>query len=67
MGIFVDKGMLKIDKIRLLREIYVLHKGINHREIHEIKGQDIDKWQDIAEKFLLEMTNIIDQILDSKK
>jgi len=64
---FVDKGMLKIDKVRLLRDIFTIHKGINHREIHEIKGEDIDKWQDIAEKFLLEMTHIIDQILDSKK
>ncbi|MDO8508072.1 MAG: nucleotidyltransferase domain-containing protein [Nanoarchaeota archaeon] len=64
---FVDKGMTKIENVRLLRDIYVLHKGITHREIHEIKGEDIDKWQDIAEKFLMEMTKIIDQILEMKK
>ncbi len=64
---YVDKGMLKIERVRELREIYVLHKGIMHRDIHEIKGDEIDKWQDIAEKFLLEMTRLIDKILDMKK
>lgn len=64
---FVDTGLLKIDRIRELREIYVLHKGITHHEIHEVKGSDIEKWQDIAEKFMLEMTRLIDKILDAKK
>ncbi len=64
---FVDTGMMKLDRVRELREIYVLHKGIMHREIHEVKGHEIDKWQFIAEAFLLEMTRIIDGLLDSKK
>ncbi len=62
---FVDSGMLRIDKVRALRDIYVLHKGIVHREIHEVKGEEIDKWQDIAEKFLYDMSKLIDQILES--
>lgn len=62
---FTDRGMLKIDKVRQLREIYLLHKGISHREIHEVNGKDIDAWQDIAEEFLLTMTKIIDDILES--
>lgn len=64
---FVDKGLLKLERVRELREIYVLHKGIMHREVHEVKGGDIDKWQRIAEAFLLDMTKVIDQLLDSKK
>ena len=64
---FVDNNLLKIDRVRELREIYVLHKGIMHQEIHEIKGQEIDKWQSAAEKFLLEMSRIIDQILEANK
>ncbi len=64
---FVDSGLLKIDKIRQLREIYLLHKGITHREIHDVKGGEIDRWQDIAESFLLEMTRIIDRLLESTK
>ena len=64
---FVDTGLLKIDKVRQLREIYVLHKGITHREIHEVKGEEIDRWQDIAEHFLLEMSRIIDHLLELSK
>ena len=62
---FVDRSLMKIDRVRELRDIYVLHKGIMHREIHEVKGAEVDKWQDIAQNFLLEMTRIIDRILDS--
>ena len=64
---FVDNGMLKINQVRALRDIYVLHKGINHKEIHEVKGAEIDKWQDISEAFLSDMTKIIDKILESAK
>lgn len=63
---FVDNGLMKIEYIRDLREIYVLHKGIMHGDIHEVKGGEIDKWQDKAEAFLLETTRIIDRILDAK-
>lgn len=62
---FVDRNIMKIDKVRELRDIYVMHKGIMHREIHEVKGSEVDKWQDIAQNFLLEMTRLIDRILDS--
>ena len=64
---FVDNDMLKIDRVRELRDIYVFHKGILHHEIHEVKGEQIDKWQKTAESFLLEMSRVIDQLLDSKK
>ena len=64
---FVDSGLLKIDKVREVREIYLLHKGISHREINEIKGRDIDKWQEIGEAFLLDMTRIIDKLLESQE
>ena len=63
---FVDNNLMKIEFVRELREIYVLHKGIMHGDIHEIKGDEIDKWQKRAEVFLLEMTKIIDRILDAK-
>lgn len=64
---FVDTNMMKIDRVRELRDIYILHKGIMHREIHEVKGAEIDKWQATANAFLLEMTRLIDQLIDQKK
>ena len=53
-------GMLKSNLVKQLRELYLLHKGIFHGDIKEIKGIDIDKWQDAAENFVVEMTRIID-------
>ncbi|MBI5803625.1 nucleotidyltransferase domain-containing protein [Candidatus Pacearchaeota archaeon] len=63
---FVDAGMLKSSQVKSIREIYVLHKSISHRQIGDIKGQEIDEWQDIAEKFLSEMTRIIDILIERK-
>lgn len=64
---FVDNGLLKVDYIRDLREIYILHKGIMHGEIHEVKGHEIDKWQEKAQAFLMEITKLIDKLLESRK
>lgn len=64
---FVETNMLKIDRVRELREIYVLHKGIMHQEVKEVKGSEIERWQDIAESFMLEMTKIIDQLLEARE
>ncbi|MEK6928932.1 MAG: nucleotidyltransferase domain-containing protein [Nanoarchaeota archaeon] len=64
---FVDKGMLKIDYIIAIRDLYITHKAIAHREINHIKGQDLDIWREKAEKFLGEMTRIINTILSEKK
>lgn len=61
---FVDTKMLKMDAVNALKEIYSLHKTISHRQISDIKGVEIDKWQDTAEKFLTDMINIIDSLLE---
>tara|TARA_Y100000034_G_C6907913_1_gene421909 strand:- start:5064 stop:5921 length:858 start_codon:yes stop_codon:yes gene_type:complete len=64
---FVDSGMLKINYVKALRDVYVLHKSISHGEIANIKGSEIDSWQDISESFLSQMTRIIDKLLETKK
>lgn len=63
---FVDKGVLKIDFVRWYRDLYALHKSISHGEITNMKGTEIDEWQDRAEKFLVRMTQIIDDILEKR-
>ncbi len=62
---FVDSGMMDIEYIKWYRDIYMLHKGISHSEILDLKGADIDLWQDRAQKFLRKMTDIIDKFLSS--
>lgn len=64
---FVDSGMLKMNYVKNVRDIYLLHKGISHGSITHINGSDIEAWQDSANKFLSEMTRIINQLIDSKK
>lgn len=64
---FVDTGMLKMFYVKAFKDIYYLHKKIAHGEIGDIKGTEIDQWQDLAEKFLGEITQIIDNLLEGKK
>lgn len=61
---FVDSGMLKMNYVKGFKELYALHKSIIHGQITNIKGQEIDEWQNLAENFLGEMTRIIDSLLE---
>lgn len=63
---FVDKDLLKMSYVRAMNDLLQLHKSVQHGEITDIKGQDLDKWQDLAEKFFAEMTSIINSYLDNK-
>jgi len=63
---FVDSGMLALEHVHALRDLYLMHKGIVHGEIKTIKGVDIDAWQLKAEKFLEEMTSVIAKMLETK-
>lgn len=65
--VFVDAGMLKMHYVKSLSELYGLHKSINHREISDIKGSEIDNWQETADKFLGEMTRIINSLLEARE
>jgi len=64
---FVDKNMMRIELMQWYRDLYSTHKGILHGHITQIKGTDIDLWQQRAEIFLKKMVEIIDQILESRK
>src|SRR3989338_11564510 len=52
---FVDTGLLSLNYVKSLRDLYQLHKAIVHGKVAEIKGIEVDQWQDAAEKFLREM------------
>jgi len=64
---FVDSGMLKMNFVKSFKEIYVLHKAISHGEVSQVKGSDIESWQEIASKFLNEMVRIVDSLIETKK
>lgn len=64
---FVDKKLMSMELVTWYRDIYSLHKSISHGEISEVRGIEIDKWHDRAEKFLSITTKIIDKILETRK
>ncbi|PJE81106.1 hypothetical protein COU58_04015 [Candidatus Pacearchaeota archaeon CG10_big_fil_rev_8_21_14_0_10_32_42] len=64
---FADKGFLKMKYVEWYKEIYYLHKKIDHREISDLKGIEIDMWQDRAEEFMKEMISLVERIVKTKK
>ncbi|MBU0466254.1 MAG: nucleotidyltransferase domain-containing protein [Nanoarchaeota archaeon] len=64
---FVDAGMLKMGYVKGMKELYSLHKAITHRQMGNMKGQEIDEWQELAEKFLVEMTRIVGKLLEERE
>lgn len=64
---FVDPGLLNIEYIKWFRDLRSLHKEIEHGNIRDVKGADIDLWQERAGKFITKMAEVIDGILESKK
>lgn len=60
---FVDSGKLKMKYVMWYRDLLVLHKKIDHKEIHDLKGIEIDAWQQKAEEFLNVMTNLVKEII----
>ncbi len=63
---FVDKGMMEIEDVKIIKDIYLIHKGISHGDIVSIKGSDIDAWQAKAEKFLQKATALIAKMIESR-
>lgn len=57
---FVNSGKLNIKYVTWYRDLFVLHKRISHREVNDLKGVEIDVWQDRANEFLQVMAKLVD-------
>ena len=60
---FVTKKLLKIDHITEFKEIYNLHKRINHGEVRDLPGNIIDEWQTKAEEFFNTTMRLIKELI----
>jgi predicted nucleotidyltransferase/uncharacterized protein (UPF0332 family) len=60
---FVDKGKLKMKYVVWYRDLFMLHKDIMHGKIKDLKGVEIDAWQDRAEEFLNVMAKLVNDIV----
>jgi predicted nucleotidyltransferase len=55
----VDAGVLKAKYVDWYRDLLILHKKISHGEIRDLKGVEIDAYQQRAEEFLEVMARIV--------
>jgi len=63
---FVDTGMISMGYVRAFNDLFDMHKNISHGKVSEVKGAEIDRWQGIAEKFMSEMTSLINKMLEKR-
>jgi predicted nucleotidyltransferase/uncharacterized protein (UPF0332 family) len=61
--IFVETGNLKKEYIEVLEQVMSLHKGIIYKEISNLQGVEIDLLQAKTEKFVQEMTRLVNEVL----
>ncbi len=60
---FVDKKLLDMKYVLWYRDVYELHKKIVRGIITDIKGQDIDLWQDRADEFIRKSAELIEKMI----
>lgn len=65
--VFADSGRLKMNYITDYRDLLVLHKKITHGEITDLKGVEIDKWQEKTEDFLKTMAQLVKEEVERIK
>ena len=61
---FVNAGKLKMKYVIWYRDLLVLHKKISHSEVKNLKGIEIDAWQEKAEEFLEVMANLVKDLVE---
>ena len=62
--VFVNAGKLDMKYVVWYRDLLVLHKKISHGEIKNLKGVEIDTWQERAEQFLEAMANLVKDLIE---
>jgi predicted nucleotidyltransferase/uncharacterized protein (UPF0332 family) len=65
--VFVDKGLLKLKYVMWYRDLLMLHKQIAHGEITELKGVEIDDWQEKAQEFLRVMAELVNKNVNKEQ
>lgn len=60
---FVMSGKLKTKYVDWFRDLNILHKKISHHEVVDLKGVEIDEWQNKAEEFLNTMALLVKELV----
>ena len=59
---FVDKRLLKMKYIDWYKDLYDMHKKIDHGQLSTLKGVEIDEWQNRTEEFIKVMSKLVQDI-----
>lgn len=62
-AVFVDAGKLKMKYVIWYRDLFMLHKQIVHGETTDLKGVEIDMWQERTQEFLKVMAELVNQYI----
>lgn len=60
---FVNTGKLKMKYVVWYRDLLLLHKKIVHGDIRDLKGAEIDEWQERTEEFLKTMVHLVKDLV----
>jgi predicted nucleotidyltransferase/uncharacterized protein (UPF0332 family) len=60
---FVNSGKLKMKYVDWFRDLNLLHKKVVHGEITDLKGIEIDDWQNKTEDFLRTMAQLVNELV----
>lgn len=60
---FVANGKLKMKYVAWYRDILILHKKIVHKQITDLKGVEVDEWQDKTNEFINMMAKLVNDII----
>tara|TARA_Y100000034_G_C6803739_1_gene360704 strand:- start:8 stop:874 length:867 start_codon:yes stop_codon:yes gene_type:complete len=64
--VFVVNKMLKSQYVEWFRDLLMFHKKIAHGQVSDLKGVEIDLWQQRAEEFLQVMTELVKNQISEK-
>ena len=59
--VYVNNKRLNIKYVTWYRDLFMLHKQISHGEITDLKGVEIDQWQERTQEFMRVMAELVNQ------
>jgi len=62
-NVFVTGGKLDKKYVIWYRDLLALHKDISHGKISDLKGVEIDAWQEKTEEFLEKMAKLVNEFV----
>jgi uncharacterized protein (UPF0332 family) len=62
---FVNSNLLKMKYVVWYRDLLFLYKKITHGEIKDLKGEEIDIWQERTKEFLDVMAKLVKEKIES--